>query len=66
MHVLVRSYNRKVRSVRGTLEKEEGTPHKRKMKGLKKNVSDFPNLWCRSDRSDAKAALFVSAEHKLP
>lgn len=23
-------------------------------------------LWCRGDRSDAKAALFVSAEHKLP
>lgn len=68
MHVLVRGYNRKVCSV--TIEKEvgteRGTPHKRKMKGLEKKLSDFPNLWCRGGRGDAKAALFVSAEHKLP
>lgn len=37
-----------------------------KGKGLDKKVSDIPNLWCRSSRGDAKAALFVSGEHKLP
>lgn len=44
----------------------ERTPHKSKEKGLEKKVSDFSNLWCRGGRSDAKVALFVSAEHKLP
>lgn len=37
-----------------------------KRKGLHKKVSDIPNLWCRSSRGVAKAALFVSGEHKLP
>lgn len=47
-------------------EQRERTPHKSKKKGREKKVSDFPNLWCRGGRSDAKVALFVSAEHKLP
>lgn len=60
MHV-VSSYIR-----RKKWEQRERTPHKSKKKGLEKKVSDISNLWCRGGRSDAKVALFVSAEHKLP
>lgn len=50
----------------GTERERERTPHKSKRKRLEKKVSDFSNLWCWGGRSDAKVALFVSAEHKLP
>lgn len=44
----------------------EETPHKRGKRKELERVSYFPNLWCRGGRSDAEAAMFVSAEHKLP
>lgn len=62
MHV-ISSY---IRRKKWEQRERERTPHKSKKKGLEKKVSDISNLWCRGGRSDAKVALFVSAEHKLP
>lgn len=54
-------------SLKGAVgDRERNDTRRRKGKGLTKRFSDIPNLWCRSSRGVAKAALFVSGEHKLP